>query len=192
MRKIHLFILSFLIVISLLAGSYQAAIAFSSENSSKAENKVKLEAPPKILITSGDKKIPYAVSLIKWKDTISNGQDSFQSIMKKSSNIKIPYLKLGTTIRIVVQKKFPNKITLKDYILKQDGVPKYTDREVKEIPIKFIKGKGTFKLGVNWAAMLSSNSKDYEPGNTIRGFKLTCSWGDNKCEYGFIVRTDAR
>ena len=42
------------------------------------------------------------------------------------------------------------------------------------------------------AAMLSSNSKDYEPENTIRGFKLICSWGDNECEYGFIITSDAR
>jgi hypothetical protein len=68
---------------------------------------------------------------------------------------------------------------------------KYTLREDITTPITFSNRKGTFELDMHPAVFLSSNSEDYLPGKTMRGFKLTCSWGDNQCEYGFIIRTDA-
>jgi len=30
----------------------------------------------------------------------------------------------------------------------------------------------------------------YEPGSTIKGYRLVCSWGGNECEYAFIIRSD--
>ena len=37
-----------------------------------------------------------------------------------------------------------------------------------------------------------SKRKDYEDGNTLRGFRLICTWGENECEYVFVIRTDAK
>ena len=49
----------------------------------------------------------------------------------------------------------------------------------------------SFKLERHWAALLSSSSEDYKNGNTLRGFRLLCTWGENQCEYAFVIRTDA-
>lgn len=151
----------------------------------------KTAAPPKILITSEDKEIPYVVGLNQWNGSIYDREDTFQTIIKKDSGIKVPYIQLGKTIQMDFKGIKPDKLVLKDYILKENGIPKYTEKLINEVPVKLVDGKVTFKLDVHMAAMLSSNSKDYEPGNTIRGFKLTCNWGNNECEYGFIIASDA-
>jgi len=78
-----------------------------------------------------------------------------------------------------------------DSVLNESGVIKYTTREDITIPFTFSNRKGAFMLEMNPAVFLSSNSEDYLPGKTMRGFRLTCSWGENQCEYGFITRTDA-
>ena len=111
--------------------------------------------------------------------------------MKEGSNIDIPYIELGTTIEIEIKGIVPDRVELIDSVLNEDGDNKYTLREDITTPITFSNRKGTFELDMHPAVFLSSNSEDYLPGKTMRGFKLNCSWGDNQCEYGFIVRTDA-
>lgn len=144
-----------------------------------------------ISITSGDIEIPFVMGLNKWEGAFYDREDTFQTIMKGDSKNKLPYIKQGEKIQIVFKGKMPDTVSLKEYILTEDGNVKYTDKEVKEIPITFEDKKGEFDVLLNFAAFLSSNSKDYEPGALIRGYRLVCSWGENECEYGFIIRTDA-
>lgn len=104
---------------------------------------------------------------------------------------KLPYVELGKTIELRFEEKFPDAYELKDYILEDNGNPKYTEQTIQSITMKkHDNGKGSFTLEGNWAVNLSSDSKDYEPRATIRGFHLTCSWDGNMCEYAFIIRTD--
>ena len=191
MKKYHLCILCLFIIVVFTACSNSKGKVETSKGTTMSENKGNTVSPPEILITLKDKNIPWVLGLNDWNGFVYNRKDIFQSIMEKGSGIKVPYFKLGGTIAIEMKGTAPDKIVLKDYILKQDGVPKYTEREINVVPIKLIDGKGTFKFDMHIAAMLSSNSKDYEPGNTIRGFRLTCNWGSNECEYGFIIKTDA-
>lgn len=163
-----------------------------AESLSKTVNKSAPNNPPEILITAGHKEIPYVIGLNEWNGAKYDREATFQTIMKKDSSIEIPYIPLDETIQIEFKGIVPDELQLRDYILKKDGTPKYTEKEVNEIPVKLVDGKMAFKLQEHMAAMLSSNTKDYEPGNTIRGFTLTCKWGDNECEYGFIIKTDAK
>jgi len=179
-------------MLTLTACSYNKETSTSPKSITTPVNNVTLTNQPEILITSGDKEIPYVAGLNQWNGSIYDREDTFQTIMKKESGIKVPYIQLGETIQIEFKGVAPDKLKLKDYILKENGIPKYTEKEENEIPAKLVNGKLTFKLGVHMAAMLSSNSKDYEPGNTIRGFRLICNWDNNECEYGFVIRTDAK
>jgi hypothetical protein len=192
LKKYYLLLISLLIVLFFTACSYNKRITAPPENSATEVNKVTLTNPPEILITAGDKEIPYVAGLNQWNGAIYDREDTFQTILKKDSGIEVSYIQLGESIQIEFKGNPPDKLKLRDYILKEDGIPKYTGKEVNQIPVKLVGEKINFKLEVHMAAMLSSNSKDYEPGNTIRGFKLTCSWGENECEYGFIIQTDAK
>jgi hypothetical protein len=191
LKKYYLLLISLLIVLFFTACSYNKRITAPPENSATEVNKVTLTNPPEIF-TAGDKEIPYVAGLNQWNSAIYDREDTFQTILKKDSGIEVPYIQLGETIQIEFKGNPPDKLQLRDYIQKEDGIPKYTGKEVNQIPVKLVGEKINFKLEVHMAAMLSSNSKDYEPGNTIRGFKLTCSWGENECEYGFIIKTDAK
>ncbi|WP_405168448.1 hypothetical protein [Paenibacillus sp. FSL H3-0286] len=115
----------------------------------------------------------------------------FQAQMKDSA-ASIPYVKLGETIHIDFDDKAPDTYEVKDYILDDEGRLKYDERMAKPLNIEFADRKATFKLESNLAAFLSSNSKDYEPGATIRGFHLTGKWADQTKDILFVVRTDAK
>ncbi len=146
-------------------------------------------APP-LTIECDSQNIPYNIGLNEWNGSKYDREDVLVSLSK--DNNQIPYFELGKRIYISFEpEKAPDKIVLYDYILKEDGRPKYTDKETSEVTFEFINNEATFILNENLSAMLSSNSKDYEKGAVLRGFKLVCNWGKNECEYGFLIKTDA-
>jgi len=150
----------------------------------------KMSEPPEIQVTSDGREISYVVGLNKWNGSVYDREDTFQTIMKEKADI--PYIKLKKEIQIEFKGTLPDSIKLQNFILNCDGKIKYTEKEVQTIPIEFSNKKGTFVLTQNIASMLSSNSADYEPGASIRGFRLYCSWGENDCEYAFIISSDAK
>lgn len=146
---------------------------------------------PVITIQSSDINIDYVVGLNSWDGTDHNREDNFKVIMRNAFE-SLPYIKLGSEISIEFDEKMlPDTIELYDYVLDRNGNAKYTSREVMKRLFNLENGKGSFILDRHFAAMLSSHSKDYEPGASIRGFKLIARWGKNECEYAFIIRSDA-
>ncbi|QSF43060.1 hypothetical protein [Paenibacillus tianjinensis] len=100
-------------------------------------------------------------------------------------------MKLGESVQIQLEKGAPAVYELSDVLLSENGGYIYRMPEDKPIVMEFSSGSGSFVLKENMAAFLSSNTKDYEPGATIRGFKLTKQGGGEKQEYYFVLRTDA-
>jgi hypothetical protein len=184
MKRYCFLIVNLLIVLTLAACSND-----SGDISKHIEEMTK---PPGISIKAGDKEITYVIGLNQWDGTIYDREDTFHTIMKNDASVKVPYIHLGETIQMEVEGAYPDKVELNNYILKENGDQKYTGKEVINIPINFTNGKGIFRLEKHMAAFLSSNIEDYEPGKTIRGFRLICSWGENECEYAYIIRTDAK
>lgn len=106
--------------------------------------------------------------------------------------MSIPYVKLGEVIQIEFSNTAPDSYKLTDYILRDDGTFKYKKEIAEPVNVEFEDKTATFRLDSNMAAFLSSNSKDYESGATIRGFRLTGEWLDQTKEITFVVRTDAK
>lgn len=151
----------------------------------------KMSEPPQIEITTGDTSIEYVVGLNQWNGTMYDREGTFQSIMKNTSVTDLPYIHLNEEFHIQFKGTAPDTIKLLDYVLDSTGNAKYTDKEIQTIPFQLNNKKGSFVLGTHAASGLSSNSADYEPGASIRGFRLTCTWGDNESEYAFVIRSDA-
>lgn len=147
--------------------------------------------PPEIKITSGETEIDYAVGKNMWNGAVYNRTGTFQMASYGKSLSDYPYIELGEEITIEFDGPVPEAYTLNDYILDSDGGVKYSNEVTRELPIEFTDSTGTFVLDFNPASALSSNSEDYGPGSSVRGFLLICAWGDNECEYGFIIRSDA-
>ena len=157
-----------------------------NEEANKVPNKV-----PEITVSSNNINIPHTVGLNEWNGAKYDREDTFKVLMKGSPTLS--YIKLGNKIQIkFIDSSVPDKVKMLDYILNEDGTAKYTEKAIKTIPIKFENKKAEIILEQNLASMLSSNSADYEKGASIRGFRLVCSWGNNECEYAFVIKSDAR
>lgn len=115
----------------------------------------------------------------------------FEAIVKESGG-RLPYVALGEKIAVHLNEASNDACELTDYILNEDGSVKYPKAVVPAVSVIFVEGDGAFELSPNMAAHLSSNSKDYEPGAVIRGFKLACKSGERLREYDFILRTDTQ
>jgi|GEM_PF-1419447 len=166
--------------------SYYKIIQVCSDDSS-----LNMLAPPTMAITAAGTDINYVVGLNQWNSIMYDREGTFQTIMKNKSKADLPYVKLNQVFQIAFKGTAPDSVKLEDYILQTNGNARYSEREVQTIPIEFKNGKGSFVLAANPAAFLSSASSDYETGASIRGFRLTCKWGENECEYAFIIRSDA-
>lgn len=133
-------------------------------------------------------------SVLKPLERNTNSEEvnvSFQSLMVES-DVSIPYVKLGEIIEIEFSNTAPNSYKLTDYILKDNGTLKYKKETAEPVNVEWADKTATFKLDSNMAAFLSSDSKDYESGATIRGFRLTGEWLDQTKEITFVIRTDAK
>jgi hypothetical protein len=102
-----------------------------------------------------------------------------------------PYVGLGSTIRIDFAKSRPDTICVTDILINQDGSPKYDRRLDKTVAYALSGDTLSFAVETNWATALSSDSQDYQKGNTYRWYRIQCAWqnGDEK-EYALYLRTD--
>ncbi len=102
-----------------------------------------------------------------------------------------PYVQLGSMIKLQLNDRFPDTITITDIIANLDGSPKYDRRLDNEVAYTITGHTVSFSVESNWAIALSSNSEDYKKGNSYRWFRIQCGWrnGDKK-EYAIYVRTD--
>lgn len=153
----------------------------------------KANKPPVIKITVEGKEIEYTLGLNTWNGTKIDREDTFRYYMKRTFPEDLPYVLLGREIEIKFLGNVPDTVELADYILMEDGNIKYNlpPSTTTPTPLTFKHKKASFILSENFAAFFSSQSADYEPGATIRGFRIYCKDGKNNWEYGFIIRTDA-
>lgn len=145
------------------------------------------QQPPDIEVTAGGVNVNCVVGSKQWNGIVHTRDDIFQTIVYGN---ELPYFRKNEVFHIALDGAVPDSVVLYDDVLNEDGSLRYTRRETQIMPFELIENKGSFTLGTNPAALLSSNSADYEPGATIRGFRLKCTWGKNVCEYAFIIRTD--
>ena len=152
--------------------------------------KTKLKSPnvpPKVSITSNNIEIPYVIGKNIWNGAIYDREDNLQFIMKDNTEETLKYIPIGQEIEIVFEGFYPDSVELVDQVIDNSRNEIFSNSS-KDISINFDNGKGSFKLDNHYATLLSSNSKTFEKG-ILRGFRLTCKWGENECEYSFVIKT---
>lgn len=149
-----------------------------------------IKEAPKIILTAGDTTIGYISGVQPVNGEIKDASGSFRNIMQGDSEITAPYIKLGDKINAKFSGDMPKRVTLKDYILDDKGNITYGEKLAKDVPIKRDKNSYSFKLERNPAQFLSSKFTPDSP--VIRGFRLSCTWGEQVCEYDFVIKTDMR
>lgn len=147
------------------------------------------QEPPKLTITIGDKKLDYVVEKNQWNGSTYDREGVFQTILKKGSKSEIPYIEIGNTATISFINNPPKKFTIWDILINENGNQRYSDKARINIPVELKDGKGSFEIKKHLASGLDSY---YVEGKTdIRGFSMIATWGENECEYAFIIRTDS-
>ncbi len=159
-----------------------------------ATNKIEVpDEPPEITIKSGSTEIFYVVGKNIWNGSIYDREDNFIAQKERIFNRDMPYIKNGAKISVSFGRHKPHSIVLSEIILDEHGSAKWrTDEHVKTYELSFppLGSTGTFTIEPNYATTLSSHSADHEAGNTIKGYRMVCSWGKNECEYAFVILGD--
>lgn len=171
-----------LLLVFILVLTVGLIISCSIETESKDPNE-----PPKILISSNNIDIPYIIGKNIWNGSIYDRIDNFQAIMKDTTEEKLMYIPIGQEIQIEFEDFIPESVELIDDIIDNSGNVMFINSG-KAISINIDNGKGSFNLDEHYATLFSSNSNTFENG-VLRGFRLTCKWGENECEYSFVIKT---
>jgi hypothetical protein len=142
----------------------------------------------KIKITAGEKEI----QVIAYEEKNNQALIDFEQIHKNVKNDigweDLPYIPLNETILMEVSNLNVKELVIEDYILSKNGEFKYSEEVAESYIIPFNDGKASFDLKTNVAALLSSNSGDYLPGNSLRCFIV---YSNSTPLFTFLLRTDA-
>ena len=154
------------------------------------QSKLYENAPvPKIAVTVNGKMIDCVVGLIAWDGAEYHCEDTFKTLLKEGSDFEIPYIEIGKTAVISFKSYPPFQLTIADVLIDENGNQIYSDKLSEDIPVELKDGKYSFEIKKNMASALSSTY--VENKIDIRGFRVIASWGQNECEYAFVMRTDA-
>ncbi|WBW96411.1 hypothetical protein [Oceanirhabdus sp. W0125-5] len=150
------------------------------------------QEPPEVKITIGDKELDYVIGKNQWNGDKYDRECTLKSILEKTSESEIPYVKIDDIVTISFKNNPPNKLTILDILIDNRGNQIYSDKETVSIPVQLKHGKCSFKIAKHFASGLSSYYS--EEKTDIRGFKIIANWGgkwENECEYGFVIKTDS-
>lgn len=146
-----------------------------------------IQEPPELSIIIGDKEIEYISAKNKWNGYIYDREDTFVTIFKEQKDI--PTFEYGSVVEIAFESNSPDEFIVEDILIDENGRQIYTDKEIKNIPVELDDDKCSFKIEKHLASILSSY---YEPDKKdIRGFRMIASWGENECEYAFVIKTNS-
>ncbi|WP_163191573.1 hypothetical protein [Clostridium thermarum] len=145
------------------------------------------QEPPEITVTIGKKEMKYVIGKNQWNGAKYDREDTFKTALKETPEAEIPLIVFGETAVIDFKNLTPDKFTINDILIDSEGNMMYTSREIQSIPVEFKKGKVSFEIKLHPASFLSSF---YVKDRTdLRGFRMTADWGENQCEYAFIIKT---
>lgn len=143
---------------------------------------------PRITVTGEGKVIDYEVVMTEWNRVVSK-KDPLLILGSRSSN-SFPWLNIGDVINITFPDGIPDSIYLEDCYVNDHGELMLDSRLIDKMPEDKIEVEGdklSFRLMVNTASLLIS---DFNVTSCHRGFRLTCKWGKNECQYGFILQSN--
>lgn len=144
--------------------------------------------PPEIKITIDNKQLEYVVAKNIWDGVAYDREDTFESILKKTPESSIPYINIGSTVVIDFSDNPPDKLIVTDLIIYRNGNKIHFDKTTDSFPVELSNNIVSFKIARHTSSLSSS---DIINKINIRGFRVIAKWGENECEYAFVIKTDA-
>lgn len=156
-----LWLLLMLLILLFLVLRYAFPVLFAKE-------------PPQITITAGEQNISWVVAKNRWNGSQYDREPTF--VLYGQQGLLPSQLPAGTEITVTMGGTLPDEVTLREYALDSNEQSVYGESRLTEELLFYFSGKtGSFTLP--------------QPGSApIRGYLLTCTWGENVCEYAIVVQ----
>ncbi len=125
--------------------------------------------------------IPYVMAKNRWNGSVYDREDTFKLFI--GGGYGIIDTMAGGEIYIGFPSTVPDKVKLEYYLLGDSGRVDNPNAEPSKIELDFKLKKAYF--------VIPSESRDGDLDMNgslgLVGFRITCSWGVNECEYAFIT-----
>lgn len=130
--------------------------------------------PPNITITAEDATVNYIMEKNTWNGAVYDHLDPFYCYGR---DIVTPsQAAAGEAVSIRMAGDLPDQVTFTEYALEADDHSPYGS-------VQLLEEHDFYFSGVTGSFLLP------EPGeHPVRGYLLSCSWGENTCEYAFVLQ----
>lgn|GEM_PF-5183608 len=147
------------------------------------------KTPPRLIVECNGIELPSIVVLNRWNNIYYACPSVFSSIMSETSVEELPYIEYGERIKVRVDGRVPIDISINKWFLKEDGSILHGPSGTGEYnSLYMFANPRTYSLNP-YSTRTTSEVTESEFG-AIVGYSITCTWGNNTCEYGFIVLAD--
>ena len=152
------------------------------------------KVPPEIIISIDGYSMDYVVQPTNWDGKDYETENTFTNIINKDQFIPT-FLLAGigdeNSRNVVIDfgNSIPDCIIVYDAMLNQNGGSHFNESERTVAIIN--NNQVEFNLSQHMAYYLSSNLEDYKK-DWFRLFRLACKWGENECEYAFLINTGTK
>ncbi len=137
--------------------------------------------PANIELTYSDGAIRYIVAKNRWNGSIYDREDTFKLFI--DGGYGIIDTMAGGEIYICFPSTVPDKVKIEYYLLGDNEMVSNPSSGPREIEIHFKLKRAYFVI----PSKSQSGDSDMSGGLGMVGFRITCSWGVNECEYAFIT-----
>lgn len=130
--------------------------------------------PSEITLTAGTEAMSWIVEKNTWHGTAYDRESTF--VCYERSGLMPSIVTEGTEIKITMGGSIPDSVTLQEYALSSNERSIYGNSQLlQELIFYFGVKSGTFTIPA-------------DTDHPVRGYLLTCTWGENTCEYAFVVQ----
>ncbi len=137
--------------------------------------------PADIELTYSGGAIPYVVAKNRWNGSVYDREDPFKLFI--DGGYGIADTMAGDEIYIYFPSMVPDKAKVTCYLLDDHGKVDALNSEPRGVELDFKLKKAYFVI----PSESRDGGLDTNGGSGLIGFRITCSWGANECEYAFIT-----
>ena len=140
-----------------------------------------------MVLTIGEESIQY-IHIQNFEDVSKmKKEDIFKPIFDKNTSQVIKHIEIGEKVTLDFGGNPPDKISIKDILLKSNGDFLFDEKFTKEVPFTREKNKYYFTVEQNY----SSGFVQTQGQKTItRGYVIDSYWKNVKHSYAFVIETD--
>ena len=139
-----------------------------------ASNNLFSKEPSEITVRIGTEDLSWAMEKNTWHGVAYDRESVVVSYER--AGLMPTVVTAGDEVKITMGGSTPDSVTLREYALKSTVQSIYGERTLlQELIFYFGVKSGTFTI-------------PSDPDHPVRGYILTCTWGEDTCEYAIVVQ----